>query len=86
MKVSERSLASLNTRKQYRISKQHRRTLPTDYALEEKVITLRRQLIKAKAKANLEEQRAEEATREMSEMVGHLVRYLGICESSHYSH
>lgn len=47
-------------------------------SLEEEVITPRWQLIKVEAKAALVDQRVQEATREMSEMVGDLILYLGI--------
>ncbi|CAI9285801.1 unnamed protein product [Lactuca saligna] len=42
--------------------------------LEKEVATMRQQILTAEAKAALAEQREEEATREMSETVGHLVR------------
>ena len=39
---------------------------------------MRQHIHEVEARAALAEQRAEEATREMSEMVGHLVRHFGI--------
>ena len=47
-------------------------------SLEEEVATVRQQLIAAEAREALAEQRAEETTHEMSEMVGHLVRHFGM--------
>ena len=48
------------------------------HSLEEEVATMRQQILAAEARAVIAEQRAEETTREMCEMAGHLVRHFGI--------
>ena len=48
------------------------------HSLEEEVTTMRQQILVVEARGALAEQRAEEATREMSEMARNLVRHFGI--------
>ena len=48
------------------------------HSLEDELATMRQQILAAEAWEALAEQRVEEATREMSEMVGHLVRHFDI--------